>query len=71
MSDNHTKVFTESRIIVQRLASLLEEKGISSLVKSDKLPAYEISNFIDELFVLESDVDKATPIIEAFKREIE
>ncbi len=71
MSDNYTKVFTESRIIVQRLASLLEEKGIPSLVKSDKLPAYEISNFIDELFVLESDLEKANPIIEDFKSALE
>lgn len=71
MSDNYKKVFTESRIIVQRLASLLEEKGIASLIKSDTLPAYEISNFIDELFVLESDEEKATPIIEDFKNQIE
>ncbi|MAD96896.1 MAG: hypothetical protein CMB99_06155 [Flavobacteriaceae bacterium] len=71
MSDNYTKVFTESRIIVQRLASLLEEKGIPTLVKSDKLPAYEISNFIDELFVLESDLEKANPIIEDFKSALE
>ena len=71
MSDNYTKVFTESRIIVQRLAGLLEEKGIATLIKSDTLPAYEISNFIDELFVLESDVEKANPIIDDFKSQIE
>ena len=71
MSDTYTKVFTESRIIVNRLAALLGEKGIPTLIKSDTLPAYEISNFIDELFVLESDLEKANPIIRDFKSQIE
>ena len=71
MSDTYTKVFTESRIIVNRLAGLLGEKGIPTLTKSDRLPAYEISNFIDELFVLESDLEKANPIIRDFKSQIE
>ena len=71
MSDNYIKVFTESRIIVKRLATLLDEKGIRSMVKSDTLPAYEISNYVDDLFVLEEEVEKANVIIEEFKKQLE
>lgn len=70
MDGNYTKVFTESRIIVKRLQNILNENKIHSRVKSDKLPGYEITNFIDELFVLEKDLKKAEPIINTYKEEI-
>lgn len=70
MNQDYTKVFTESRIIVARLATLLNEAGIKTLVKSDTLPGYEISNFFDELFVHADDIVKAQPIIDEFKKEI-
>lgn len=70
MKEEHIKVFTGSSIITRRLKSLLEEKNISSLIKSDKIPAYEITNYIDELYVLNIDLEKASPIIEDFKKEI-
>ncbi|MFD2568974.1 DUF2007 domain-containing protein [Pseudotenacibaculum haliotis] len=70
MKEEHIKVFTGSSIITRRLKSLLEEKNISSLIKSDKIPAYEITNYIDELYVLNIDFEKASPIIEDFKKEI-
>jgi len=70
MDGNYIKVFTESRIIVKRLQDILNENEIHSRVKSDKLPGYEITNYIDELFVLENDLEKAEPIINAYKEEI-
>ena len=66
----HVKIFTGSSIFTRRLKIILEENQIGSLVKSDKIPAYEITNYIDELFVLDSDLEKATPIVEQFKAEI-
>jgi hypothetical protein len=70
MKEDYTKVFTETTILVKRLYTLLADANIHSRIKSDKIPAYEITNFMDELFVLNEDVEKATPIIELFKSEI-
>lgn len=70
MTESYTKVFTESTLLVKRLKTLLDTENIHSRIKSDKIPAYEITNYIDELFVLNEDVEKATPIIEEFKKEI-
>ncbi len=70
MKEEHIKVFTGSPIITRRLKSILEEKNISSIVKSDKIPAYEITNYVDELYILNTNLEKATPIIEEFKNEI-
>lgn len=71
MNEKHVKVFTGSPIFVRRLQSLLEEHNISSLSKSDKIVAYEISNNIDELYVLNVDLEEAKPIIALFEKEID
>lgn len=70
MSEEYIKVFTESRIIVRRLQQLLEESEIYSRIKSDTIPAYEITNNIDELFILKKDLEAATPIIDAYTTQI-
>ena len=70
MTEKYTKVFTETTILVKRLHTLLDEAKIHSRIKSDKIPAYEITNFIDELFVLNEDVAKAQPIIDLYKEKI-
>ena len=70
MKEEHVKIFTGSTIIVSRLQTILKEHGIDSIVKSDKIPAYEITNYIDELHILNLDLEKATPIVEDFKKEI-
>ena len=70
MKEDYTKVFTESTILVKRLKTILSSENIRSRIKSDKIPAYEITNYIDELFVLNEDLENATPIIEEFKKEI-
>ena len=70
MNEDYTRVYTESTILIKRLQTLLNDASIHSRIKSDKIPAYEITNFIDELFVLNKDVEKAQPIVNAFKKEI-
>lgn len=70
MTTKHVKVYTGSSILTRRLKSILEENYIGSIIKSDKIPAYEITNYIDELFVLSTDAKKAMKIVEAFKKDI-
>tara|TARA_B110000971_G_scaffold183394_1_gene190765 strand:- start:105 stop:323 length:219 start_codon:yes stop_codon:yes gene_type:complete len=70
MTEDYTKVFTETTMLVKRLQTLLSLAKIHSRIKSDKIPAYEITNYIDELFILNKDLEQAQPIIEAFKLEI-
>ncbi len=70
MSEKHVKVFTGSPLLIRRLRSILEESNISSLSKSDKIVGYEISNYIDELYVLSLDLEKAKGIVDAFEKEI-
>lgn len=70
MTEDYTKVFTETTIIIRRLQVLLNEAKIHSRIKSGKIPAYEITNFIDELFVLNKDLTQAQPIIDDFKTKI-
>lgn len=70
MTQNHIKIYTGSSIFTRRLMSILEENSISGIIKSDKIPGYEITNYIDELFILKTDVEKAKPIIDEFKKQI-
>jgi hypothetical protein len=70
MTEDYTKVFTETTLLVKRLQTLLSSAKIHSRIKSDKIPAYEITNYIDELFILNKDLEQAQPIIDSFKAEI-
>ena len=70
MKEEHIKIFTGSTIFTRRLKMLLEEENIGSIVKSDKIIGYEISNFIDEVFVLNTDLERAKPIVEDFEKQI-
>ncbi|MDC0178103.1 DUF2007 domain-containing protein [Polaribacter sp.] len=70
MTEDYTKVFIETTLLVKRLETLLSLAKINSRIKSGKIPAYEITNYIDELFILNKDLEQAQPIIEAFKLEI-
>jgi hypothetical protein len=74
MKDLYTKVFTESTILVNRLHSLLTEAGVSARL-SDKVESARLGGFgiplnSVELFVLNSHLQKAQPIINSFKEEI-
>ena len=57
MKEGYVLALKESRTIISRLRSLLEEKNISVRVVSDTIPGYEISYNIDELFVLKKTLE--------------
>ena len=70
MEDTYVKIYTGSSIFARRLKVLLEEENIGSFIKSDKIPAYEITNYIDDVYVLSADSEKAQSIVKSFEKEI-
>jgi|TARA_R110002124_G_scaffold253438_1_gene418865 hypothetical protein len=74
MKNEHVKIFSGSSIIVNRLKSLLEEENISSIIK-DHINMGKVTGFgplgeTIELFILNSDVEKAKPILDKYKEQI-
>ena len=71
----HVNVFTGTSILTNRLAFLLDEKNIPTLVKdrkeSGRLAGFGVTASSSELFIYTTDTDKAKEIIENFKKEIE
>tara|TARA_R110002124_G_scaffold285984_1_gene465569 strand:+ start:763 stop:993 length:231 start_codon:yes stop_codon:yes gene_type:complete len=74
MIKEHTKVFTGTSVLVNRLTFLLDNASIPSLTKDNVesaiLGGFGTLPYSVELFIFNSDVEKATPIIEEFKKEI-
>ncbi|MEQ6122990.1 DUF2007 domain-containing protein [Pseudotenacibaculum sp. MALMAid0570] len=74
MREEHVKVFTGTSIFVNRLKNLLGDSNIGSIVKdhvnSSQLAGFGALGNSIELFILNTDLKKATPIIEDFKKEI-
>ena len=71
---DYTKFFTGTSIFVDRLDYLLKEINIPTLIKNHHKSAI-LSGFVQpmdsvELFIYTSDIEKATPILENFKKEI-
>lgn len=74
MTKEHIKIFSGTQLLVNRLNFLLDNANIASLIKdnveSARLGGYgSLVNSV-ELFIYNSDLEKATPIIEEFKKEI-
>ncbi|WP_439129161.1 putative signal transducing protein [Polaribacter sp.] len=74
MNTEHIKVFTGSSIIVQGLKKRLSENNIGCLIK-DHINSSQVAGFGPlgnsvELFVLNIDKEKAQPIIDTYKAEI-
>lgn len=67
MDLEHIKIFTGDDITARRIKNILEEKGISSIYKEDKIVGYEISNNVSEIYVLNIDMKKAEEILKEFK----
>jgi hypothetical protein len=65
----HIKIHTGTSITINRIASLLEEKGIASIIKdnheSGRLAGFGTSINDVELYVLETDVEKATNVLDS------
>ena len=70
----HVKVFTDLSIIANRLQDILKEHNIPSFIKdhieSARLAGFgSFQNSVD-LYILSTDVERATSIISDFKKEI-
>ena len=74
MEKEHIKIFTGGSVLVNRLSFLLDEAGIASLTKdqatSATLAGFGVLSDSVELFIYKTDLEKATPIIENFEKEI-
>lgn len=70
----HVKVFTGTNILANRLSYLLDQIGIPTLIKDDKesgrLAGFGAFGDSAELFIYDSDLEKASSIIENFQKEI-
>ena len=71
--NKHIKIFTSSSIIINRIASILNQNNIQTLIKdnveSARLAGFGISSNDVELYIDNSDVESAQKIINEFKRE--
>lgn len=74
MEKEHIRVFTGTSILVNRLSFLLDEAKIANLIKnhfdSARLGGFGLPMNSVELFIYNSDIEKASPIIENFQKEI-
>lgn len=72
--NEHVHMYTGTSILVNRLAFLLEEALIPSIVKNEvesgRLAGFGTTGDAVALYVFQSDVEKAMPVIENFKEEI-
>lgn len=71
--NERVKILTDSAIVVNRVAQLLDEENIPSIVRdnveSARLAGFGTSSNDVELYIRESDFDKAELIIESFFKE--
>jgi len=71
--DDLVKLLTDSSIIVNRIAQILEQNNITGQMKdnveSARVAGFGVPQNSVELYVQESDVEKAQKIIAAFKEE--
>jgi len=74
MQEEHIKVYSSDAIFINRLNSILNKEGITSLIKdqveSGRLGGFGVPYNSVDLFVFLSDVEKAKEIIKKFEEEI-
>jgi len=76
METHYTKIYTGNFIVVQLMVSRLEDVGINPILKDNMqtgLKAVLVSNYqgLQEIFVHNDELDKAIPIVETVKIEME
>jgi hypothetical protein len=75
MSHEYVKVFTGSSILTSRLQQLLDDRNIASRIRDDeesgRLAGFGAPRNSSQLYVLESDLQAAQPIVVAFEQEID
>jgi hypothetical protein len=74
MQTEHITIFSGSSIIVKGLQKRLEDIHINSITRdrfeSARLAGFGADRNAVELLILESEVEKAQPIIDIYKKEI-
>jgi hypothetical protein len=74
MSEDYTKVFTDNSILVNRLQTLLNEEGIGSRIldgiESARLAGFGVPTNSVQLFVLNTDLEKAQSIVNLYREKI-
>ena len=74
MTTEHVTVFSGSSIIVKGLQNRLDDNNINSITKdrveSARLAGFGVDRNAIELLILESDIEKAQPIVDIYKEEI-
>lgn len=74
MTKEHIKIYSGTSVLVNRLNFLLDNANVPSLIKdhvnSSQLAGFGPLGSSIELFIYKSDLEKATPIIEEFQKEI-
>ena len=75
MESHYTRIYTGSMIIVQLLISKLEDIGITPIIKDQNEsgldPKIYGGHLLQEMFVHEDELDKATPIVQSALAEME
>lgn len=70
----HIKIYTGTSILINRLAFLLDQINIPSIIKdhqeSGRLSGFGTLGYSSELFIFNSDIRKASDIIKIFEKEI-
>ncbi|WP_298767584.1 DUF2007 domain-containing protein [uncultured Polaribacter sp.] len=74
MTKEHVTIFSGSSIIVRGLQNRLDDLKINSIIK-DRVESARLGGFGEtrsavELMILNVDVEKAQPIVDAYKAEI-
>ncbi len=76
METHYTKIYTGNFILIQLMVTRLEEIGVSAIVK-DESESGRLAGFgapiqgQQELFVHNEELDKAVPIIESIRTEMQ
>ena len=75
MESHYTRIYTGSMIIVQLLISKLEDIGITPIIKDQNEsgldPKIYGGHLLQEMFVHEDELDKATHIVQSALAEME
>jgi len=73
--NEHVKILTNSAIVINRIAQILDEEGIPSMIKdnveSARLAGFGTSANNVDLYVLNSDLEKAKELIKTFSENNE
>lgn len=71
--DDLVKLLTDSSIVVNRIAQILEQNNIKGHMKdnveSARVAGFGVPQNSVELYVLESEMEKARKLIEEFRKE--